>query len=190
MTKHDPNEAIRLAEKEPVAKSDYKTMDKNWFNPKIPAAPSTLDIKWKQLTPTAKLPAASRPGDIGFDVCCDQDFNLDCNTTVKVSTGIQLADMPMMDNDRNRIFIKVEGRSGLSAKGVFPIGGIVDPTYRGEVFVVLTNNGPEHHRFTRGDKIAQFVVYKVATAGEVVMQSSDVVTDTVRGDKGFGSSGR
>lgn len=190
MTKHDPNEAIRLMEKEPVAKSDYKTMDKNWISPTIPSAPRTLNIKWRKLTSTATLPAASRPGDIGFDVCCDQDFTLPRGSTLKISTGIQLADMPTMDNERNRIFIKVEGRSGLSAKGIFPIGGIVDPTYRGEVFIVLTNNGPEDAAFTRGNKIAQFVVYKVATAGEVLMETSETITETVRGDKGFGSSGR
>lgn len=189
-SKHDPNEATRLEREEPVAKSDYKTMDRAWFDPKVPSASRSLDIKWKLLTPTAKLPAASRPGDIGFDVCCDEDFNLAPGETQKVSTGVQLADMPVMDNERNRIFIKVEGRSGLSAKGIFPIGGIVDPTYRGEVFVVLTNNGDFSHDFKLGDKIAQFVVYKVATAGEVIMQSSEKVTESVRGNQGFGSSGR
>lgn len=190
MTKHDPNEAMRIYQKEPVASSDYKTKDKAWFQPNIPSAPRTVDIKWKLLTKTAKLPFANREGDIGFDVCCDEDFLLHPGDTQKISTGIQLADMPMMDNERNRLFIKVEGRSGLSSKGVFPIGGIVDPTYRGEVFVVLTNNGDLSQHFVAGDKIAQFVIYKVATAGEVLMQSSEEVTTTVRGDAGFGSSGR
>lgn len=187
---HDPNEAIRLEKSEPVAQSDYKTTDQAWFNPNIPTMGRTLDIKWKLLTDTAKLPAASRPGDIGFDVCSDEDFVLQPGETLKVTTGVQLADMPTMDNDRNRIFLKVEGRSGLSAKGIFPIGGIVDPTYRGEVFVVLTNNGDFMHEVKQGDKIAQFVVYKVATAGEVVMASTEAVTETVRGNAGFGSSGR
>lgn len=37
---HDPNEAIRIAMKEPVAQTDYKTKDPNWINPKIPTGPT------------------------------------------------------------------------------------------------------------------------------------------------------
>ena len=40
MSKHDPNEAIRISTKEPVAKSDYKTKDQNWISPKIPNGPT------------------------------------------------------------------------------------------------------------------------------------------------------
>jgi hypothetical protein len=40
MSKHDPNEAIRISNKEPVAMTDYKTKDPNWINPKIPPGPS------------------------------------------------------------------------------------------------------------------------------------------------------
>lgn len=147
------------------------------------------DIKWKLLTPTAKLPAASRPGDIGFDICSDQEFTLKIGETVKLSTGVQLADMSGKSYDGHCHFIKVEGRSGLASKGIFPVGGIVDPTYRGEVFVALTNNGWHPHVIKVGDKIAQLVVYKVSVAGEVNMTEGDEVTETVRGANGFGSSG-
>lgn len=201
---HDPNESIRLTEKEPVAKSSYKTEDPNWFAPNIPKADPYIRIKFKRLTDTAKIPCASRPGDIGFDIFADEDFSMCAGDTKKISTGIQLADMTTMDADRNRIFLKVEGRSGLSAKGIFPIGGIIDPTYRGECFVVLTRNSPESMNdpwyrqnntgyieyFKKGDKIAQFVIYKVATAGEAFMEETVKVTDTNRGSAGFGSSGR
>jgi dUTP pyrophosphatase len=196
MTKHDPNEAIRLMEREPVAKSDYKTKDSAWVNPKVPASEKTLRIKFKKLSPTATLPTAIREGDIGFDVYCDEDFVLMPGSVKKVKTNIQLADMPTMDNDRNRIFFKIEGRSGLSAKGIFPTGGIVDSSYRGEVGVVLNmvSNPPapgnDGVHFSKGDRIAQLVFYKVATMGEVVIEETDVVTDSVRGAQGFGSSGK
>lgn len=193
--KHDPNEAIRLMEKEPVAKSDYKTADPAWFSPKIPSVDKAIKIKFKRLSDTAKLPTAIRENDIGFDIYCDEDFVLMPGTVKKVATNIQLADMPIMDNDRNRIFMKIEGRSGLSAKGIFPTGGIVDGTYRGHVSVVLNMvSNPEEGQngitFNKGDRIAQLVVYKVATMGEVVMEETDIVTDSVRKDAGFGSSGR
>lgn len=200
MTKHDPNDAIRIPVEEPVAKNDYKTLDKNWFDPQVPKAPRTINIKFKKMSETAKIPTAIRDGDIGFDVYCDEDFTIKSGQTKKIKTNIQLADMPTMDNDRNRIFMKIEGRSGLSVSGIFPTGGIIDPTYRGEIGVVLNclnfnyNDFPPSpgtvQIFKKGDRIAQLVVYKVSTAGEVVMSESDRVTETNRGSAGFGSSGK
>lgn len=195
--KHDPNEAIRLSTKEPVAKSAYKTTDPNWFKPTTPpSSTNNLNIKFVKLTKTALLPKANRDGDIGFDLFSDEDFFLSPGSVFKVKTNIQLADMPTLDNDRNHIFMKIEGRSGLSAKGIFPTGGIIDPTYRGEIGVVLNMvshpNAPERSGvvFKKGDRIAQLVIYKVATAGEVIMEESNQTTETNRGSAGFGSSGR
>lgn len=188
---HNPNDAIHLEEKEPVAQTTYKTDDQAWINPNIPGPNKALRIKFKKMSETAKIPTAIREGDIGFDLYCDEDWSIRSGNTVKVKTNIQLADMPTMDNDRNRIFLKVEGRSGLSSRGIFPIGGIIDPTYRGEIGVVLTMNHMNGGLaiFKKGDRIAQLVVYKVATAGEVAMEETDHVTATNRGSAGFGSSG-
>lgn len=193
---HNPLEATRLEDKEPVAKTSYKTTDEAWINPKVPMADKVLRIKFKKMTETAKIPTAIRDGDIGFDLYCDENFSIASGETVKVKTNIQLADMPTMDNDRNRIFLKVEGRSGLSARGIFPTGGIIDPTYRGEIGVVLNCLSPIERTdartvsFGKGDRIAQLVIYKVATAGEVTMEESEHVTETNRGSSGFGSSGK
>ncbi len=151
-----------------------------------------MKIKFKKLTETAQLPTAIREGDIGFDLYCDEDFSLAPNETRKVKTNIQLADMPTHDAAGNSIFFKIEGRSGLSSKGIFPTGGIIDNSYRGEVGVVLNRIAPPilpDVSFKRGDRIAQLVVYKVATAGEVIMEETNEVTETVRNDAGFGSSG-
>jgi dUTP pyrophosphatase len=186
--KHDPNEAIRLMEKEPIANSDYKTHDMNWISPNI--SKPVLEIKFKCMNENAKIPHAVREGDIGFDVYCAENINVPARGLAKISTGIQLADMPVMDNDRNRIFMKIEGRSGLASKGIFPVGGIIDPNYRGEIGVTLINHSVVDAVFNVGDRIAQLVVYKVATMGEVVMQESDEITETNRGSAGFGSSGK
>lgn len=180
-----------------IAMESYKTDDKNWYAPEIPKADTKIRIKFKKMSDTATLPSAIRDGDIGFDIFCDEAFSIRSGMTVKVKTNVQLADMPTMDCDRNRIFMKIEGRSGLSAKGIFPTGGIIDPTYRGEIGVVLnclnftsTDNTPgTYHRFSKGDRIAQLVIYKVATMGEVVIEESDKVTESNRGQNGFGSSG-
>ena len=58
--KHDPNEAIRIAVKEPVANNDYKTLDKNWISPQISTMSRTIDIKFKRMNHNAKIPHAVR----------------------------------------------------------------------------------------------------------------------------------
>lgn len=140
------------------------------------------------MTATATLPKAIRPGDIGFDVCSDENVEIFSGQTRKVSTGLQLADMPTQVNGSS-IFIKVEGRSGLASRGIFPIGGIVDPSYRGEIGIVLLNTNEESFKIKKGDRIAQFVVYNVQSAAEITFSASEEITETVRGAAGFGSSG-
>lgn len=171
-----------------MAMSSYKTTDPNWYSPNIPVADPNITIRFKRTSPSAILPAAQKNGDIGFDLSCAESFLLRHGEHRKISTGIVLADMPTMDLDRNRIFLKIEGRSGLAAKGIFPIGGIIDPNYRGEMAVMLANMGNDME-FVAGSRIAQLVVYKVSTAGEVLIKESDTVTETNRGAAGFGSSG-
>ena len=163
-----------------------------------------MKIKFKKLSETAKIPSPSRKGDIGFDLCCDEDVVLQPGSTYKIKTNLQLADMPVCDHSGNEIFLKIEGRSGLASKGIFPSGGIIDPNYRGEIGVVLntvSNPGWTNelgtsssvYHLKKGDRIAQLLVYKVIGSGfeqGVTMMEDDIVTETNRGTAGFGSSGR
>ena len=134
-----------------------------------------MKIKFKKLTETAKIPTVARQGDVGFDLYCDEDITLAPGSIHKIKTGIQLADMPVHDEQGNGLFLKIEGRSGLASKGIFPTGGIVDPSYRGEIGVLLatvSNPGWENELRTRtssyhlkkGDRVAQLLVYKVAAS--------------------------
>ena len=155
-----------------------------------------MKIKFKKLSDTAKVPTVNNVDDVGFDLYCDESFDLAPGETKKVKTNIQLADMPLVDAAGNKIFLKIEGRSGLSMEGIFPIGGIIDPVYRGEVGVVLTRNVPGrrirnvYRQFKAGDRIAQLVIYKVAAGNEITFEEADEITVTTRGSSGFGSSGR
>ncbi len=145
-------------------------------------------IKFKLLSETAKLPKAITNGDIGFDICANESVEVYPGETKKISTGLQLADMPSKIGGAS-IFLKVEGRSGLAVKGIFPIGGIVDPNYRGEVAVVLHNSSNDLFKVNVGDRIAQFVVYNVQCAANISFAESINVTTTARGSDGFGSTG-
>lgn len=151
----------------------------------------TARIVFKKMSENAKVPCASRNGDVGLDIFALEDVTLQSHTVVPVKTGVQLADV----NFTSPIFIKIEGRSGLAKKGIVPVGGIVDATYRGEIVVMLASLGShgtpyEEYHIKAGDKIAQLVVYSVCTQGvNLEVLEGTEVTETVRGDQGFGSSG-
>lgn len=147
-------------------------------------------IEFVKMVPQAVIPQTSRLGDIGYDICASEDTVLRAGKTTKVSTGIQLAWHPTFNHTGDRFFMKVEGRSGLSVKGVFPVGGIIDPTYRGEIGVVLANMAEKDYKIAAGDRIAQLVVYMVNTSANVHMVEVEAITQNdERGEKGFGSSG-
>lgn len=164
-------------------------------------------IKFKKIHENAKLPKQGKHGDAAFDLYCVEDFNLPMGVTKAVSTGLVLADMPAHDHDHSSLFLQIEGRSGLASKGVWPVGGIIDATYRGEIKVLLHNgnqphltitdkgcelDGP-HMLFKAGDRIAQLVIRKIVTNDDhhrVEFEESDTVTETDRGADGFGSTGK
>ena len=149
----------------------------------------TIKVLFKKLSPGAKIPTSIGEGNVGFDVYCDEEVAIPSMRTKKISSGIQLADASSQDIAGNSIFLKIEGRSGLAARGVFPIGGIVDISYRGTLGIMLANMSDVTVIFKPGDRIAQLVVYKVGCSPEVLMAETDVVAETTRGSAGFGSSG-
>ena len=84
----------------------------------------------------------------------------------------------------------IYARSGLACKkGLAPANkvGVVDSDYRGEIMVALHNHSNESVVVESGERIAQFVItpYIVAAFNQV-----DELEDTVRGEGGFGSTGR
>jgi dUTP pyrophosphatase len=85
---------------------------------------------------------------------------------------------------------QVRPRSGLALKHgmLLPNApGTIDADYRGEIKVILRNIGPEPFVIHRGDRIAQLVVAPVL---HVRWEEADTLSETSRGEGGFGSSGR
>lgn len=84
---------------------------------------------------------------------------------------------------------QVRPRSGLAAKNgitVLNSPGTIDADYRGEIKVILINLGDEDFVITRGMRVAQLVMHQVASVNFAQMPE---LPATVRGEKGFGSSG-
>ena len=142
-----------------------------------------LSIKFKLVHENAKLPTYTRDGDACQDIRSIECVSLAAGETKIVKTGLKVQYIP----DGYKISVKC--RSGYAAKGI-QIGngvGTVDQNYRGEIGVILYNSTSEPFVVNIDDRIAQIEVEPVI---RWVNELSDEEDTTIRGDGGFGSSGK
>ena len=141
-------------------------------------------LKFKKTDPRAIVPTRSTPGAAGYDMCAclEVPVTIYPGETVMIPTGISM-EIPL--GVAGLIF----PRSGMASKrGLAPANkvAVIDPDYRGEIFIALLNHGKVHQVIQPGDRIAQmlFVPYFAPELEEV-----EVLSETKRGDGGFGSTG-
>ncbi|MBR7147049.1 MAG: dUTP diphosphatase, partial [Oscillospiraceae bacterium] len=87
-------------------------------------------------------------------------------------------------------FGAIFARSGLATReGLRPANcvGVIDSDYRGEVMVALHNDSPVPRTVKSGERIAQLVVMPYLP---VMFEEADELSDTARGEGGFGSTGK
>lgn len=132
-------------------------------------------------------------GDTGYDLYAVDDVkipgmgiavhgqDLSVNSAV-VPVGLKLAEI------EDGYWFRIEARSGLGFKySVQPHFGIIDNQYRGDLGVKMYNLSSKDYHVSKGDKIAQIVFYPIIAAQ---MSFTDEATESARGEKGFGSSGK
>ena len=132
------------------------------------------------------MPVVAHPGeDLGYDVFALEDARLEPHATTRVRTGIAVeARHPVTDVP---LGLLVRDRSSMAARGVATTAGVIDAGYRGEVLILMTNLGETTVELKAGEKIAQMIPVPVLT-GDVVQ--ADGLEESLRAEKGFGSSGR
>lgn len=83
---------------------------------------------------------------------------------------------------------RVAPRSGLSWKNHLDVGaGVIDRDYRGNVGVVLFNHAQTAYEVKKGDRIAQLICERILYPE---IEEAEELTDTIRGEGGFGSTGK
>lgn len=142
------------------------------------------EVKVKKLYENAKLPVYGTEFSAGADLCAclDAPVTLQPGETRLISIGIAV-EIPAGYAGL------VCARSGLASKrGLAPANkvGVVDSDYRGEFFVPLHNHGAVPQTIEPGDRIAQMILTPYLTANFI---EADTLSDTVRGEGGFGSTG-
>ena len=143
-----------------------------------------MELRLSLLAVTATLPTRAHEGDAGLDLYACEAAHLGPGERWSVGTGIAMEIPPGHAG-------LVLPRSGLAREhGISLVNapGLIDSGYRGEVRVLLLNTDPaEIFRIEPGDRIAQLLISPVAMAEPTAV---DALTDSARGEGGFGSSGR
>jgi len=139
-----------------------------------------MELKVKKLREDAKLPLRKREGDAGLDLYSVEEVFLKPGEWKAVPTGVAV-EIP------KGYFGLIKDRSGLALKyAVHCLAGVVDENYRGEVKVVLINLGSETVKLDKHTRIAQLLVIPYLP---VEVREVKELSETERGQQGFGSSG-
>ena len=139
----------------------------------------------KKLDPAVELPAYKTEGASGMDLMAlvKEAINLKPNSSCLVPTGLAVA----FSSDFE---IQIRPRSGLAAKNsisVLNTPGTIDSDYRGEIKVILFNHGKSDFLINNKDRIAQMILTPVI---KMDLEETDDLPKTIRGEGGFGSTGK
>lgn len=144
-----------------------------------------INVNIKKLCDNAVIPTYGSPYAAGADLyaCIEEELTILPSETKLIKTGIAI-ELPI------GYAAFIYARSGLASKrGLAPANkvGVVDCDYRGEIMVALHNHSSEPQAISPKERIAQMVIAPYITAEFSIVDS---LSDTVRGEGGFGSTGR
>ena len=139
----------------------------------------------KKLDPAVELPAYKTDGASGMDLMAllKEPINLKPNSSCLVPTGLAVA----FSSDFE---IQIRPRSGLAAKNnisVLNTPGTIDSDYRGEIKIILFNHGSENFIINNKDRVAQMVLTPIV---KMELEETNELPESMRGDGGFGSTGK
>jgi len=147
-----------------------------------------IDVKFKRLDNRfndIELPFYATPASSGMDIraAVEEPMTLGAGKIVMVPTNLSV-EIP------EGYEIQVRPRSGLAIKngiGVLNSPGTIDADYRGEIKIILFNFSDKDFVINNGERIAQLVFAEVIKAE---IHESSELTETFRGEGGFGSTGK
>lgn len=138
-------------------------------------------IKFKKLKLEGKAPERADIGAAGYDLFSAVKTQIEPKTWKLIDTGIAL-EIPI-----NQVGL-IWPRSGLALKkGLDVFAGVIDSSYRGSIGVILFNASYDIIFIEPGDKIAQIIFQRYETHE---MKEVEELSDTIRGEGGFGSTDR
>ena len=139
-----------------------------------------MKLKIKKLHIDAKVPSFAHGYDAGMDMFAIEDILVKNGESAKIKTGLAL-EIP--DGYVGLFWDK----SSVGSKNLKTFGGVIDAGYRGEIMILIKNLSNEDYTFHKGDKVAQLLIQKVEHPEIEIVEE---LSDTTRGEGGFGSTGK
>ena len=139
----------------------------------------------KKLNPDVEIPVYKTSGASGVDLMAfiEEPIKISPNSSYLVPTGLSMA----FSEDYE---VQIRPRSGLAVKNnitVLNTPGTIDSDYRGEIEIVLFNHGEKEFTINNNDRVAQMILAPVV---KMEFEEVDNLPDTLRGEGGFGSTGK
>ena len=139
----------------------------------------------KKLNPDVELPVYKTSGASGMDLMAfiDAPIKITPNSSYLVPTGLSMAFSEDFE-------VQIRPRSGLAVKNsiaVLNTPGTIDSDYRGEIKIILFNHGKTDFIINNRDRVAQMILTPVV---KMKFEEVDNLPDTIRGEGGFGSTGK
>ena len=139
----------------------------------------------KKLDPKVEMPVYKSSGASGMDLMAfiKTAITIEPKTSCLIPTGLSMAFSEEYE-------VQIRPRSGLAAKNnisVLNTPGTIDSDYRGEIKVILYNHGNDNFVVNNNDRIAQMILTPVI---KMEIQETDNLPETIRGEGGFGSTGK
>jgi dUTP pyrophosphatase len=139
----------------------------------------------KKLSPEVELPSYKTSGASGMDLMAfiKSSITIKPKTSCLIPSGLSMA----FSKDYE---VQIRPRSGLAAKNnisVLNTPGTIDSDYRGEIKVIIYNHGNEDFVVNNKDRIAQMILTPVV---KMELQEANELPETIRGEGGFGSTGK
>ena len=144
-----------------------------------------IKVLIKKLNPSVQLPSYKTNGASGMDLMAfiEKPINLEPGKSCLVPTGLSVAFSQEYE-------IQIRPRSGLAAKNnisVLNTPGTIDSDYRGEIKVILFNHGNKNFKIDNNDRIAQMILTPVI---KIDLEETNELPESIRGEGGFGSTGK
>ena len=144
-----------------------------------------MQLTFQKLKENAIIPTRATNASAGLDICAclDEPVTLEAGDIKMIPVGLTA------EPDCDDVALLIYPRSGLSTKFGVSLAncvGVVDSDYRGEWFIPLINHGKAPFTVEHGMRIAQLVPTKVLFPD---IEVSETLSETDRGEGGFGSSG-
>ncbi|XP_077285264.1 deoxyuridine triphosphatase [Arctopsyche grandis] len=138
-------------------------------------------LRFARLTEAAMPPLKGSAKAAGLDLRSAYDCVVPARGKELVKTDLQI-ELP------HGCYGRIAPRSGLAWKNFIDVGaGVIDEDYRGNVGVLLFNHSDKDFTVNRGDRVAQLICEKIFYPE---LQEVPTLTDTERGEGGFGSTGQ